>query len=378
MTDTDTGRLLAASAEKIFADLCTPATLRASDLGGGAVAQAREAVGDSIAAAATYAAQGAARRMVQADAALLPLWAALAEAGLDRALATEADGGAGLGWSDVREMLEVAGRFAAPVPLADTTAACALLRSAGVSLPAGAGVLGLAHRDGDRIVAQGVAHASQARWVACTMAQGEGTGHRLSVFPVSCAQVDAGVGISGEQRSRLSWAAGDAIAAASLPPGIDALLAGAAVRVAQIAGGCARVVDLATSYANTREQFGRPIGKFQAIQQQLAQAGSWSAMAAMGSRLALSGNGVALDASRVAVAKQVAGTAVEVCTRVAHAVHGAIGITGEYDLQLFTRHLWNWGADFGSSLTWAGVIGRAVLAGRDERSWDDVIHLSRV
>jgi hypothetical protein len=47
-------------------------------------------------------------------------------------------------------------------------------------------------------------------------------------------------------------------------------------------------------------------------------------------------------------------------------VHGAIGITAEYDLQLFTRRLWTWASDFGSSQYWAGLLGRVLLDGRDE------------
>lgn len=377
-TVSTTAAMLADSAARILSDHCTPAVLRAADLGGAALAHAHAAVGDSAAAAAAYAAENAPRRVEAALAALRPLWSALDGAGLVRSLAPEGDGGAGLGWADVRGMLEAAGRFAAPVPLADTTAACALARAAGVAPPAGAATLGVARFDDGarRVIAEGVAHASQAQWVACTL-PGEVPGeHRFHIFAVEGAVREDSVNIAGEQRSRMSWPTDSALCVGTLPPGMDALVAGAAVRVAQIAGGCARVVELAGTYANTREQFGRPIAKFQALQQQLALAGEWSAMAAMASRLALSSEGLGLDAARVAAAKQVAGTAVETCNRVAHAVHGAIGVTGEYDLQLHTRHLWAWAADFGSSLLWAGVLGRALLAGHEDRVWDEVVRLS--
>jgi acyl-CoA dehydrogenase len=127
---------------------------------------------------------------------------------------------------------------------------------------------------------------------------------------------------------------------------------------------------------NEREQFGRPIGKFQAIQQQLAVGAEWSAMAAMAAQLAMAGPGVQLLAGRVAAAKQVAGTAADTCANVAHAVHGAIGVTAEYDLQLYTRRLWSWAADFGSSLYWATQLGETVLASGDALIWDEVVKLS--
>ena len=135
---------------------------------------------------------------------------------------------------------------------------------------------------------------------------------------------------------------------------------------------------MACGYANDRVQFGRPIAKFQAIQQQLALAGEWSAMAAMASQLALAGPGVALDPVRVASAKQVAGSAAQVCAEVVHAVHGAIGVTAEYDLQLFTRRLWTWAADFGSSLHWARALGAELVEEAPRFSWDAVVRASSV
>jgi len=150
------------------------------------------------------------------------------------------------------------------------------------------------------------------------------------------------------------------------------------VRSAQIAGACAQVVEMAARYAGDRVQFGRPIGKFQAIQQQLSVAGEWTAMASMASQLALFGPGLALDAVRVASAKQVAGTAAQLCAEIAHAVHGAIGVTAEYDLQLFTRRLWAWAADFGSSLYWARQLGTELVEHAPRYSWDTVVRASSV
>src|SRR5260221_130434 len=64
-----------------------------------------------------------------------------------------------------------------------------------------------------------------------------------------------------------------AAAVAALPRPVDSDLIyrlGAVCRAAQMAGALETALALATQYANDRVQFGRPIGKFQAIQQQLA------------------------------------------------------------------------------------------------------------
>ena len=47
---------------------------------------------------------------------------------------------------------------------------------------------------------------------------------------------------------------------------------------------------------------------------------------------------------------------------IAHAVHGAIGVTAEYDLQLYTRRLQEWRGDFGSQAYWHAQLGAALLA----------------
>jgi hypothetical protein len=81
-------------------------------------------------------------------------------------------------------------------------------------------------------------------------------------------------------------------------------------------------------------------------------------MAAMAARLALADPALALPHGRVAAAREVACSAAEQVCGVAHAVHGAIGVTAEYDLQLFTRRLKGWAAEFGSSRYWASRLGR--------------------
>ena len=46
----------------------------------------------------------------------------------------------------------------------------------------------------------------------------------------------------------------------------------------------------------------------------------------------------------------------------AHALHGAIGVTDEYDLQLLTRRLHEWRMAHGSEAWWNVVVGKSVLA----------------
>ena len=139
-------------------------------------------------------------------------------------------------------------------------------------------------------------------------------------------------------------------------------LAGAAA-AAQIAGAVHALIEMTIDYAGTRQQFGRPIGKFQAVQQQLAVAVEEAHAAYVTSRAALAGPPDAIDRQRVAVAKIRAGQAAHTVAAIAHAVHGAIGISAEHALHQFTRRLHGWRMAHGGEAWWAAQLGQWMIAG---------------
>lgn len=151
----------------------------------------------------------------------------------------------------------------------------------------------------------------------------------------------------------------------------------AAVATAQIAGAAQRVLELSVTYAQQRVQFGKPIASFQAIQHQLAVMAEQTQAAHMASQLAWTGAAGPLEAPdpvRAAMAKLVAGEAAALLASAGHAVHGAIGITAEYDLQLYTRRLLAWRAVGGSPAGCALRVGRAWWDSGLARSTDVMLH----
>jgi alkylation response protein AidB-like acyl-CoA dehydrogenase len=118
---------------------------------------------------------------------------------------------------------------------------------------------------------------------------------------------------------------------------------GAAAGCAEMVGGARRVLDMTVAYAGQREQFGRPIGGFQAVQHHCAD----MAVDVLGARLiafeAIWRLSAQLDepsevALTVATAKAWVSDAYQrVCAR-GQQVHGAIGFTAEHDLHLYTAH----------------------------------------
>ena len=133
----------------------------------------------------------------------------------------------------------------------------------------------------------------------------------------------------------------------------------AAITSALIAGAAQRVLDLTTTYAQQRVQFGRPIGSFQAIQHRLAVMAEQTCAARMAAQLAFASTAPRPDRVLAAMAKCVAGEAAAIVAAGGHAVHGAIGITAACDLQLSTRRLLAWRTQGGSPSHWAREVGTA-------------------
>ncbi|HWA29610.1 MAG TPA: acyl-CoA dehydrogenase family protein [Rhizomicrobium sp.] len=143
----------------------------------------------------------------------------------------------------------------------------------------------------------------------------------------------------------------------------------ALARAGQIAGAISAALTISVDYTRQRQQFGKPLAAFQAIQQQLAvlaeEAAASRAAAAAAARAADRGEALFEIASAKLRANIAAGTAASI----AHQVHGAIGFTKEYRLQKFTRNLWKWRGEYGNERHWADVIGKMAAAKGADGFW---------
>jgi acyl-CoA dehydrogenase len=159
-----------------------------------------------------------------------------------------------------------------------------------------------------------------------------------------------------------------------LPQGIDQaaiMRLGAMLRAAQMAGAMEAALDISTRYANERVQFGRPIGKFQAIQQQMAVLAEHAAasLVAVENAARAVAEGRTSAGFACAAAKISAGEAAGKVAEIAHQVHGAIGFTQEYRLHHVTRRLWSWRDEFGGEAYWARELGRQIAAAGGDGLW---------
>ncbi len=315
------------------------------------------------------------------------LWNAVAEAGLPLSLVPEDAGGAGLSIPDALAALRVSARYAAPIPLAETLLASWLLSSVGLSVPDGS--LSIApSASGDALVltkrVTGFHLAGQARRVPfarhvdyVAVLASDDNGHTfVACAPRASATLVEGQNIAREPRDTLTFdldLPADAVASLPATRATDLRSFGAAMRTVQIAGAMSRVLDLTISYAGERSQFGRPIGKFQAIQHQVAMLAAHSAAASAAADMAADAAGDGMEPLMIGAAKTRAGEAASAGAAIAHAVHGAIGFTHEHSLHFYTKRLWSWRDEFGKESDWALMLGRAALAAGPKQLWADLI-----
>jgi acyl-CoA dehydrogenase len=139
-------------------------------------------------------------------------------------------------------------------------------------------------------------------------------------------------------------------------------------------GAATKAQELTLQYAADRKQFGKPLSQFQVIQSYLAQvAGELSAASAiLATALRAAERGASASRPETAAAKVRIGQAAHIITGLAHQVHGAIGFTQEYSLQLWTRRLWAWREEFGNETDWARELGSAVISLGPDAYWERI------
>ena len=151
--------------------------------------------------------------------------------------------------------------------------------------------------------------------------------------------------------------------------GVDPALARAlcaACDATLMAGAVDALQAMTLDYASTRRQFGREISKFQAIQHQIAVMAEEVMAARMAAETAMTGAPLLVSPQAAAVAKMRCGEAALACAGIAHAVHGAIGVSAEHDLHHLTGALHQLRLSHGGEAYWARRLGAWALSRPDD------------
>ncbi|MBU8542433.1 MULTISPECIES: acyl-CoA dehydrogenase family protein [Roseomonadaceae] len=289
------------------------------------------------------------------------VWREMGEMGWIGLRVAEDAGGIGLGMAEYVALAEEMGRELVPEPLVQGILAAALLEGCGDAAGLAALLEGKAlpltawQETPDTLVAPG---SAQAPRLFLPMAAGA-SGFLLPVRKDGGMALHAAEGtpeivetqdgghygtLRPEQGARLG----------TLPAGLldraldEAALATAAMLLGVMEGAFAMTLD----YLRTRQQFGKPIGSFQALQHRAVDLKIQIALtrASVEAAAATLDAGATEDARRAAVsrAKHRAAEAALLVTREAVQMHGAIGYTDEYDVGLYLRKAMVLAHQFGS------------------------------
>lgn len=294
-------------------------------------------------------------------------------------------------------LARASGAHVAPIPLVDTAVAARLAAAvegpseAVTSLAAGEasaalavldadadwtlrGAAAVASTDGDGVLLNGTkaaVHHAAVVDVIVVLAELEGAVAAFFVTPGQDgvtvrpqSSIDPSAATHEVEMASVTLGPGQVLAGAEWESAASRAFAiGAVATAADAHGAASRALDLAIEYSKEREQFGRPIGQFQSLQQVMAEAHvtretAWStvlyAAAALEEDMP--------DALQAAVvAKAYVSTAARHVVEAALQVLGGVAFTWEYDAHLFQRRVLSAERRFGDTIQHQSAIATSLL-----------------
>lgn len=305
------------------------------------------------------------------------VWSLFVENGMPIVAISEKSGGAGGDLEDLLNIVRLTGKYAAPIPFAETTLANYLLEYTNLLVisdlatymvtPNQAFTLEDGKLTGKAIHVHWARHTKHLVTLA-TSTQGT----HLVEIDLSQAEITHGTNLAGEPRDtvKFSHANVSQLSTVLSTDEVHAIrLFETAFQLAQMTGAIDKIYDLTIQYTKEREQFGRPIHRFQLVQQHIVNLAGETAIA-----IAAFNNVVATlltnpENSEVGLARLRFEEAIQTVTTISHQVHAAIGTTHEHSLHQYTRRLWSW-RDEGANITyWTEFLATQLLEKSSDNLW---------
>lgn len=282
------------------------------------------------------------------------LWNTLTELGLDRLTGSEEHGGSGAGWLEAALLLDATGGAAAAVPAAENDLLAGwLLETAGFEVTPGVRTAAVLDAEGR------ARHVPWARFADSIVVLWESPqGWQVAEVPRGEAELVEAVNLAAEPRDHLCVDF-STLTGRDVPAGVadEFRYRGALARALASAGAMDRILELVVEHTTARVQFGRPLGKFQAVQALVADIATEVSLAHAAADAAVDavlagGFGDASTRFAIAAAASCAGHAASVVARNAHQALGAIGFTMEHELHRHTNRILSWRSEFGTVAAW--------------------------
>nr|WP_263326463.1 acyl-CoA dehydrogenase family protein [Neobacillus sp. Marseille-Q6967] len=312
------------------------------------------------------------------------LWDRLAEYGMLSVGVAEELGGSGGDYEDALGILRLAGKYSAPIPLAETFMVNWLLADHGVEISNK--ILTIAckkemepfifqKKSEGWLVTGRAKHVPFARFADSMLVMGEtAQGPILALLDLEQAQIIQGKNMSGEARDQVIFNQVYLKDCKIIVINRDeiekkVLYCGALIRCVMMAGALERILEITIDHSNERAQFGRPIHRFQAVQHHIAALAGETAAASLAADYAVHFFDKDPFSKEIALAKIRVNEAAGKGNTIAHQVLAAIGFTYEHTLHHSTRRLWSWRDEYGTEFDWEDVLTEELLTLEKDDLW---------
>tara|TARA_B110000444_G_scaffold219913_1_gene220370 strand:+ start:671 stop:1735 length:1065 start_codon:yes stop_codon:yes gene_type:complete len=308
------------------------------------------------------------------------IWASVEELGITNLFLTEDNGGFSGDWKDAFPVLKKLGYHAVPLPIGETIIAKKILQKNDMVVPEAAISIGIANQINiqrndnseqwffsGNVPSTPWGKAAQSVLIQCRFNDNS----YYVLLSTKNGSIDASdLNEADEPRDTFQFQNAPVIDLKMLSNDTDELyLSGALLRTCQAAGALEAALEMSIQHVQDREQFGRPLSKFQAIQHQLALLTEYTAVASCAAQSACYAYDKGDANFEIAAAKLRVNQTIGESTSIAHQVHGAIGFTQEHSLHHFSQRLWSWRSEFGNDRHWANYLGKEIVKMEQEQLW---------
>lgn len=198
-------------------------------------------------------------------------------------------------------------------------------------------------------------------------------------LPLENATITEQINIAAEPRDSITFKKAPIIQKIEVPYELIQSLKkiNTAANIAKMSGALQKANELTVRYSKERQQFGRPIHRFQLVQQHIAILAGETVLtnAAVDNMICALAEG--REENEVALARLRIDESSRIVAASAHQVHAAIGVTHEHNLHHYTRRLWSWREEGYTSHYWKKELAQALLQS-DKDLWNFITKANKV
>lgn len=315
------------------------------------------------------------------------VWQLLKDNEILNVAVSESAGGAGGDIDDLLSLYQLIGKYAVPIPFAETTLSNYLLESFNLSISNEAITYCLPQTSlvihDNQTISGTIMNVPWARHVKDILVFAQSTS---GIYPVHIHLKEATLhhhaNLAGEPRDTVTFDQSAIVQLSSTPLSDDQLLylhtLDTAAKNALMCGAIEKAFQLSVQFSKEREQFGRPIHRFQLVQQHLALMAGEQAIASTSVENMITALLERREQNEVAYTRIRLDEAAKVVSASAHQVHAAIGVTHEHNLHQYTRRLWSWREEGLTANHWKKVVAHTLFSTQFDDLWSYLTNSEKV